>query len=173
MAGMSIAITDAQVRAMLDQIELALLPGSLVAFLEGDVQDYLAEQIEWRFAFEGDRASGDWDRLSEATVHIREQAGFMGDSPINERTGELLRYLTEHYDGRAIVGGAELQIPGDVSGTMEDKIRHAQVGAQPGENPLFPNSETPPRPVLALDEMDLEKVIELLSLYIVGFVLIP
>jgi hypothetical protein len=161
-----IDVFDADVANMVDRVMGALSPMGLDRFLSGDAHDYFAEEIEMRFAWEGDAASGDWDRLTDATQNIRQHAGFPPDGPINERTGDMLRYLTQHLDVTQLMDGAVMQIPGDASGEMERKIRHAQVGAKIGENPLFPNSSTPARPVLAIDEDDVVVVLAMLERHI-------
>lgn len=161
-------VFSADVDNMLDRTAMGLSPQGLDQFLSGDAHDFFAEEIMMRFAFEGDSASGDWERLTEATQNIRMHAGYPGDGPINERSGDLLRFLTENLDVTQLPDGAVMQIPGDASGEMERKIRHAQAGAKIGENPLFPNSSTPARPVLAVDEEDLLVVLTLLERHIMG-----
>ena len=168
--GMVVTVHDEMVKALVDKVWLALQPSMLEAFLVTDAHNYFAEQIELRFAWEGDAASGEWPRLSEATENIRAHAGFSPDGPINERTGQLLRYVTEHYDSQQLGLGAEMQIPGSATGEMERKIRHAQAGAAPGENPMFPGSSTPARPVLAVNEEDVLAIVAKLEMFIAGVV---
>lgn len=166
MTRIAVDIHDAAVRELVDRVMLALRPEVLRDFLIDDVRPYMQDEIVARFAFEGDDASGDWPRLSDATQNIRAHAGFGPDSPINERTGQLVEYLVANWDTFVDPIGANLVIPGEAQGSMEAKIRHAQVGSPAGENPLFPNSSTPPRPVLALDEENLVAVMEMIEAHL-------
>lgn len=161
-------VFTADIDRMVDTAAMGLSPQGLDQFLSTDAHDFFADEILMRFAYEGDAASGDWERLTDATQNIRSHAGYPADGPINERSGDLLRFLTQNLDVTQLPDGAVMQIPGDASGEMERKIRHAQVGAKVGENPLFPNSSTPARPVLAVDEDDLLMVLTLLERHIMG-----
>jgi hypothetical protein len=137
-------------------------------FLDLQVQPYLAREIIERFSVEGDEKSGSWAPLKEGTQAIRSELGYPPEGPINERTGELLKSLIEDYDLEVIENSAILQVPGNEPQEIEDKLQTAQMGRDPNPIPYF--GPTPPRPVLAVDESDLEALLLLLRNQIITFV---
>lgn len=164
----SVDVDSFQVEQMLRAVRLSISPSALVAFLDGPVQDHFAADIEMRFAYEGDAKSGDWPWLTDATNSIRRSQGFAEDSPINVRTGKLLDFVTTEFDSGPVAGGAQISIPGNApAGELENKLKHAQFGAT--DNPMPGARPTPPRPVLAFDETDMEVILGLLSIHILEF----
>jgi hypothetical protein len=138
---------------------------SLVAFLENEATFHFHDDIESRFEEEGDVKSGFWKPLSDATVDIRRSYGF-DDGPINVRTGEFKEFMLGDYDVRGFGTYAEMDVPG----TPRDPILQAKLEtAQQGRstNPIPEFGPTEARPVLAVSEMDLMKLVELLEFHIV------
>lgn len=145
---------------LLLRVNTALNPTALSEFLIGDVGPWLQERGRQRFAQEGDDVSGKWAPLQDSTQRIREagqQAGFWTvgpEHPINKRTGELEDYIT-HGVGTTIPwsSGSSLVFP-DPSPMPKDlraKLKTAQRGS--------PNPRTVARPVLGLNEQDLQVVL--------------
>lgn len=145
---------------------------SLYLFLTKEAQKYFGEQIARRFLTEGDSKSGPWAELSDATQDIRTAMGVPPAHPINIRTAllgnrdSLFDFVTEHYEARAGMEWAEIDIPGTSDPVQEAKLRTAQQGST--GNPLQ-YGDTPARPVLAdATEEDLQEVLMLLE----GFVMV-
>lgn len=152
------------VQGMLEVLDTALNPVAIAGFLGAVVSPHLQRRAIARFRSEGDSAvGGGWVPLAQATQEIRESQGFGAAHPINRRTGELERFITQN-PGHPVpnVLGATLTFPGaDPAGELENKVKVAQVGGtQPGMNP------TPPRPVLGIDEQDLVFVLTALATHI-------
>ena len=151
--------------AMLNSVMRAVGPTSLLSWLSGPADGYMTDEIVDRFAYEGDDKSGDWLPLTESTRRIREDLGFPGSNPINERTGGLLDFVMHSRDYISGSNWAGMEIPGDPGQVdLERKLLHAQRGAT--ENPRFPGAITPPRPVLAVDESDMESLLKILEMHI-------
>lgn len=127
-------------------------------FLQDYVDPVLRRRTEDRFANEGDDVSGPWEPLSPATVSIREGQGIGGAHPINVRTGGMRHHLVDDPPRIATHSlGATMWSPGtEGSGQMQKKVR----GAQQGEG------NAPPRPVLGVNEHDLEAVMVQLNNYL-------
>lgn len=130
----------------------ATSPHSLVTFLE----TYMEQRIQTRAQERFDKESaldigkgGSWEELKPSTVDYREAQGFPGQHPINRRTGELERYITQSdADTRMTATGATLRYPGSrATGELGKKVYVAQAGWR------FP--ETPARPVLGWGASDL------------------
>lgn len=154
-----------QTESMLSRTLRAVSGPSLATWLAGPVDGYFKDEIIDRFAFEGDDKSGQWAPLSDTTNRIREALGFPADDPINERTGELLEFVVQSREYMAGDDWAMMELPGDPdSFALEQKLTHAQLGAS--DNPLFPGSTTPPRPVLAVDPMDMEILLRMLQMHV-------
>lgn len=162
------------VQRMLHAADTAFSTTGLMSFLTMDVGPYLQTRAKGRFAAEGDDVSGKWAPLRPATEAIREAGRSqglwsVGDAhPINVRTGELEDYIT---GGQGAVfpsgmAGARIQYP-RITGkpTVRKKMKIAQKGG------LAPNSghQTPPRPVIGLNEQDLVFVLTSLSLHLRRF----
>lgn len=130
---------------------------SMSSVLDGPVADILSNRIEQRFASEGDEVSGPWAALKERTNAFREQQGFPTDHPINERTGNMKRWLTGHGFITIDPEGPNYSLPGDDN--AGDPFLNAKlITAQTGTNPTT-GGDTP-RPVLGLGEVDAELVAE-------------
>jgi hypothetical protein len=156
---------DSSVGRIISQIQWAVSGVALGSFLASMADPYMQDQIIGRFAIEGDKDSGPWDPLAPTTERIRDNLGFPPDHPINERTGELLRFVLYNRDFSSGSDWASMDIPGDPdSAQLEAKLRHAQMGAE--DNVLFPGSYTPPRPVLAVGPDDMEILLKMLELHV-------
>lgn len=115
-----------------------------------------------RFDQEGDDVSGPWMELAPSTQDIRARGewGVGPGSPINRRTGDLERYITESTAAVAPVAQAVTMVyPGKpAAGPLAIKVQTAQSGK--------PKPKTVPRPVLGVNEKDLLFVMTALSLYV-------
>lgn len=153
------------VEKMLDHLDQKLGPQGLTAFLSMTVFPYLMKRAKQRFADEGDSAVGKWAPLAPATEVIRQQMGYGGAHPINVRTGELERYITQGSVTSSVQAspmGAFLQHPSSSpSGKLKSKLKTAQKG-----DPKFGRSGVPPRPVLGMDEVDLGFIITALAFFV-------
>jgi hypothetical protein len=117
-----------------------------------EVTPYLQNRARARFEMEGDDVSGPWAPLTDATVAIRESAGFPGDHPINVRTGEMERFITGSRPTFAANPDAMMIFPGqDPVGKTYYKVQVAQKGTDV--------PPTPARPVIGIDEADLAYVL--------------
>lgn len=165
-SGMVLEIDDAAVLGLVDRVWEAVSGPSLEAFLRGPGHKYLANEVVARFAYQGDKKTGDWPDLSEATQNIREQQGFGADWPINIRTEEMFHVVTEEADFLMMTNEAEMVMPGQAgkSGLVAKKIQTAQEGSN--SNPIDGFGPTPPRPVLAADETDAIALVEVLALWV-------
>lgn len=160
-------VDDFDVQRLLLAVERAVSGPSLAVFLKGPVNQYLHEQIGLRFAYEGDKASGNWDPLSDATNSIRQTLGYPPVSPINVRTGEMEAWLTDPDSMDFTYGAwaAMLHIPGGAPTPLhEKKLDTAQKGST--SNPIPEFGPTPPRPVLAVDASDMATILEGLQVHI-------
>lgn len=162
------AIVEVDSKEAIDMIgrTMRVLSGDkLEDFLQGPAHDYFEDEIVQRFAHQGDRKSGHWPDLAASTNRIRRALGFPEDE-VNIRTEELFATVTEDAD-YYIMGdsAASMMLPGSAAtGVVAEKLRTAQLGKQ--TNPMFPGAVTPPRPVLAVDEDDMEALLERLSRWI-------
>lgn len=150
MLNMSFFIDVDDVQDVLDSLDTAHSPVALAAFFQGVIGPYLQERAKARFRNEGDDVSGPWAPLSSTTEAFRESGGFPPDHPINHRTGRLEYYITGTKVGAAptSTGGALLTFPANPPrGATAEKVKTAQYGK------LRPN--TPPRPVLGINEKDI------------------
>lgn len=152
--------------AMFAAVHHNLSPVGLAVFLKTVVDPYLRRRAKQRFASEGDDATGRWLPLTPATVQIRQSMGFPGPHPINHRTGQLERFITDR-PGRIGQAAAfsTLTLPGDSpTGELLEKFETAQVGKREGGR----GNVTPPRPVLRMNEADMLTVVTELAFYAVG-----
>lgn len=155
----------ADVDKMLFRLDEGLTGPVLAGFLAGPVQHFFGDEAAYRFGAEGDRSSGDWQELSDATVALRQKMGFSPDD-INMRTGDLYEFVTEHYEVRSGPGFAEIDMPGQASGELERKVETAQFGRV--DNPIPNFGPTPARPVIATDtEKDAEEVVVMLAEHVI------
>ena len=149
-SGMSVVLMGdtAGVSRMLTWLQMKLSNHGMMAFLAGAVYPYIKERAEQRFTSEGDDASGQWAPLRDATQHWRQSQGFSPQHPINVRTGELYRYITQST--AAIMPtpkGTIMRYPGkQARAHLREKVKTAQKGkAKPS---------TVARPVLVLGVRD-------------------
>lgn len=153
------------VNRMLGYVLRTVDGASLARWLVDDAHEYFREEIAMRFAYEGDKKSGAWAPLHDATIDIRRALGYGGDSPINERTGELFDFVTTQYDINMGQTWALLTFPGDPpTASARQKLETAQLGR--ADNPLDGYGPTTRRPVLAVDETDLMELMVSLESYI-------
>lgn len=148
---------------MVSRLSLLLSPVGMAAFLGGQVTPYLKQRAQSRFASEGDEAvGGPWAALLPATVQIRENLGLSGEHPINRRTGELERWVTDSAPSvLAGAGIATLVYPGNKPvGKLSEKVKTAQTGKRGG------GKSTAPRPVLGIDQTDYAAILMMLAVSI-------
>jgi len=151
---------------MLTRAMIALSGGSLAAWMDGPAQNHVHEDIALRFAYEGDSKSGNWEPLAEGTNAIRQALGFPPVTPINIRTGELERAVTEQDQITTGPDWAVLDIPGDdLDPLTRRKLETAQAGR--ADNPISGFGATPARPVLAVDESDMMVLLDTLAAHII------
>lgn len=164
-----VEIDATDVDRVVRQVEMSVSGPSLESWLRGDATDFFHNDIESRFYEEGDVKSGFWAPLSEATINIRRELGF-GAEPINRRTDEMFDFLTSDYPTHQGDVFASMDVPGKPNDPVtEQKLETAQRGR--AGNPIPEFGFTPPRPVLAVSEMDLAKLLESLQVHIVNFVI--
>lgn len=156
-------VTDIKsVEVLFKSMQYSLSPVGLATFMSQVVDPYLRRRAHERFASEGDDATGRWIPLKSSTVAIRTELGFPGAHPINRRTGQLERFITER-PGRIGQAGAftTLTLPDSVpSGELGKKFVAAQTGRVPGRK------EHAARPVLKLSERDMISVVTDLAFFI-------
>src|SRR6478735_10713497 len=154
--GMSVQLIGdaAGVQAMLEHLDTALNPVAIASFLGAEISPYLGRRAKARFSNEGDDVVGGWRPLSAATQNIRavgrsQGLWAVGDAhPINVRTHRLEEYVTSGIGNvTPNPAGAILQYPNPARANREtrEKMKTAQQG----------RSNTPPRPVLAVNERDM------------------
>lgn len=140
------------------------------------VDPWLQKRAEYRFGNEGDAASGKWKPLTAFTNEWRDLQGYPVEHPINVRSGALENWLTGVADG-TFLGSSSMSgtyywpgvhLPYDDFITA--KLEVAQVGSPPGRNKLFPNTTTPPRPVVAIDSTDVLALLTSFHDFIEAFV---
>lgn len=162
-AVVSIDVDSLPVERLLHAVEWATSGTSLRFFLENDAHEWFREEIFRRFMSDGDRKSGDWAPLKDATIDIRRALGF-GDDPINRRTDEMFEFVTTNYDIASGGNWAELNLPGDPPDPVTaQKLETAQRGSN--RNPLG-YGPTQPRPVLAVDQTDMAQLMLMLEVHI-------
>jgi hypothetical protein len=152
---------------MVQRVMEVLSGPNLENFLQTQAFPHFQDEIVQRFAHQGDRKSGHWPDLSDATQNIRSQEGFGPDWPVNIRTEEMFNEVTESADFSAGMASAEMMLPGrGLHGPVVEKLATAQLGKS--GNKMSANfGPTPPRPVLAVDETDLEVLLERLNGFII------
>lgn len=161
-ANVRITVDPGSTIRMMSTLELALMPYGLGNFLVAVASPYLRERAQARFHGEGDSVSGAWAPLAPYTQEDRERRGFSGSGPINKRTGELERFVTEATgETHLVFEGAELEMPGSGGGEVQKKFQTAQQGLDPNPIPGF--NPVPPRPVLAMNEQDTVDITRLLG----------
>lgn len=158
----SIIGDDAGVQAMLNRLNTALNPAAIATFLGAQIGPYIRERAQQRFKGEGDDVVGRWSPLKQATQAIRESQGFGAAHPINRRMGELEEYITHSRDAIAVHAlGATMTYPGQrPQGELKEKVTTAQMGRT--------KPKTVPRPVLGMNERDLEYILTALAFHIQG-----
>lgn len=151
--------------ALFARMDRSIAGPALAVFLQTQGQEFFHHDIEDRFNEEGDPKVGFWAPLKDATISIRESLGF-GDGPINRRTDEMFDALMGDYPVSMGPAYAEMKVPGPVSDLAARKIETAQHGA--AFNPVGWFGPTPPRPVLAVSEMDAQALMELYQVFFVA-----
>ncbi len=146
---------------MFSMIEFRLSAPMAMFFLAHTMEPWLRDRAEARFDAEGDDAAGRWQALHPTTEHFRQSQGFPASHPINHRTGELERYITQEPGRTAgVAGGVQLTFPGTPPGSkwLTQKLETAQRGRS------YPS--TPARPVLAVSWADMNFYMSVLAHYI-------
>lgn len=169
-----ITVDPFEIDKLMNHVMQAVSGPSLTEFLATTASDYYRDDIEARFYDEGDVKSGFWPDLKDATVAIRESLGFPGEHPINRRTDALYDYVIGPYQVTSGGDWAELEIPGGTPDPLtQKKLDTAQLGSKGGPRPssFGPSDvnfgDTPPRPVLAVGDMDISRLLELLERHII------
>lgn len=156
-----------QVDRVLTALEHLLEPRSLERFISSRVRPYLAERAAARFRAQGDnRVGGKWKKLADYTKDDREQRGYPRSRPINIRTHELERFITQSPGTLGVVAdGAQLMLPGNGG---SDRARRKFVVAQQGlsPNPIPGFRDVPARGVLGINDTDGRKLTMDLQRYI-------
>lgn len=143
-----VSVDGREADLLMRAIESTLMGSTLMDYLQDFMAPYMRRRAAERFAAEGDEASGTWQPLKDATVEIREKAGFPGEHPINKRTGELEAFMTRGNIDYTIQGNAaSMFFPGRTSGELAEKVKTAQRGK---EKPA-----TVARPVAAVSAVDM------------------
>lgn len=164
-----VEIDASDVDRVIHLVEASVSGPSLERWLRGDATDIFHKDIESRFYEEGDVKSGFWAPLSEGTINIRRQLGY-GPDPINRRTDEMFDFVTGNYPTHMGDGFATMDVPGKPNDPVTaTKLETAQRGR--ADNPIPEFNATPPRPVLAVSEMDLARLLESLQVHVVNFVI--
>lgn len=160
---LDINVQSDPVEQVLMKLDTAISPTGLMGFLAGAAVPWVRERAQSRFASEGDDVSGKWRPLAPATQEIRSRGEWPvgATSPINVRTTELERYITQ---SNAAVWehtlGATMKYPGTTPTrrSIVEKMRTAQKGRA--------NPRTPARPVLGLNEKDLSAITGFLVIHV-------
>lgn len=149
-----VVVDKSTVEFALAKIVANTSPIELASWLANEVDAFFMGRSRSRFTSEGDDASGGWAPLALATINIRESMGFGGQHPINVRTGELRQFMLDGGNTSPTGEGAVYIYPGtNPTGRVGQKFTTAQQGKAWG------GRYTPPRPVLAIDETDVEFVL--------------
>lgn len=152
-------IEQETVYALLDRVDIGFSSKAWAAFLVATMAPHLQQRASARFAGHGDDVVGQWAPLKASTERFRTQQGFPAARPINHRTGELERLLTQgmNFISAPVGPVAELTFPNLPSGELRDKLETAQKGkAKPS---------TVPRPVIGLGHTDLMFLLAAMGVY--------
>lgn len=159
---------------LLSKLEMRLSSPSIAGFLGQVVDPYIRRRARDRFAEEGDDVSGPWEPLSETTQRIRESMGYGPTGPINVRTTQMERYVTQSPERLVAHSlGATLYSPGgNPTGELRSKLARAQgskrkVQGRPGRRGGGMGF-TPPRPVIGVNERDLIWTMGALKAFVEG-----
>lgn len=163
-------VLEEDVLAALAAMARATGSASLAMFLETVMEEWFEMRAARRFATEGDSASGKWEELLFPETHdIREAKGFPRAHPINRRTGELQDWVLTAGGTVSPFGSGDGAILTWPDLPTSDELRTKYDTAQRGK----PNPYTPPRPVVAMDMVDLERALDALEKWIVHMVESP
>lgn len=155
-------VDDEGVRQAFIQLDKAISPRSLITFMRTKVTPYFRSQFDASFTLEG--RTREWSSLSELwTVSEREEKGFGGAHPIQQRTGDL-RSLVTGFHGETWVAAGEVyyQIPDNSE--LFEKYIGLQMGINP--NPLPGHDPIPARPMVEMVSSDVEMLLSMLSRHI-------
>lgn len=166
----SVEVDVTSVEAAIDGIMRSIEPIGLNEFLQELVKPFMQNQMINRFSSNGGgEIGGAWAPLEESTIAIRNALGYYEDDAVNERSGQLLDHMltsTISETGE----GSQMVIPEESSNTeLNRKLRTAQSGYVQGPSDMIPGAYTPPRPVLDLGLVDVEQILAMLQVHIVGF----
>lgn len=138
-----------------------ILGAGMGAFMRTAMDPYLRRTAASYFRQQGGPGAGQavipWQPLEPATEQIRIAQGYQ-PGPINDRSGEMKRFITQQPNPQILSGPglATMFWPGAPSNQeTAKKLRTAAGGkAQP---------KTPPRPVIGVTQSDVVNTISLLS----------
>lgn len=152
----TVVADTSSVEALLLAANAALSPVGLGGWLGGPMTQQMQQRAAERFRVEG-TDEGPWAPLRDATINWRESLGFP-PGPINRRTGELERYITQSDSSVVPHGeGVSAIFPGSSpSGELAEKLATAQGAESP---------RVPARPVLGLGAPDVEFALASLTAY--------
>ena len=165
-----VIVDDAATEALIRRVEARLTGNNLEVFLRGPAHEYFSQEIAWDFEGGGKGAGGGkWEGLHDATQDIRQALGYNPTSPVNVRTGEMERVLTEEADFFSGMDEATMILPGSAGGAnraISEKIKTAQEG-KPSGNALG-LGPTLPRPVLGISAWNAEQVLTALNVWMMN-----
>jgi hypothetical protein len=143
-----------QAFALLDRAYEFFGQGPMVDFLDAEWSQIMQTAARRRFTNEASESDGAWAQLRPATNKFRVRQGFPPEHPINQRTGEMRRYLdTATIDYRASDGLVTATWPEKASGELLHKLQVAQ-----GASSRRGDQNTPARPVLDATEDNLDEL---------------
>lgn len=152
-----------EVRKALERFDRATDATRLAAWLVTDAEEHLQVRAAARFESEGDSASGQWHELRPRTVEIRKWLGLPGEHPINRRRGNLRSFVTSAQGlPKRGSGEATLIWPGKIPRDVLKKYKGAQQGAKRTKVA----GGSPPRPAVAINEIDSAMLTESLGAWI-------
>ena len=163
----SVEVDASSALKVFEGVDRALQGAELAPFLDHIAGPHFQDRISKRFQHAGDQASGKWPALSPATTKIKLALGVDYPFMPNRRSQRMEDFLTSsHVASASGPYEAELRFPEQPKDAlMERKLRVAQEG----DNANFMGlGSTPPRPVLAVDSLDLREMVGLLSRWIVA-----
>lgn len=152
-------VDDSAVEAYLDKLTDVISTASITEWLDVSVETYLHDRASKRFAAEGDDVTGSWAPLSPYTIADRLAQGY-NEGPILHRTGALENFVT---NSQGEIVSDEVSVTLTTPGPAEDaglalKFAVHQTGSS--------KMRIPARPMLGINEQDVETILESLTLHI-------
>lgn len=128
-------------------------------WLDVTVETYLHDRAKARFGGQGDDVSGAWAQLSPYTIADRLAKGY-GEGPILHRTGALEQYVTTspgEITASDVAVTLQTPMPAE-DATLAVKFAVHQKGSR--------RNKTPARPMIGINETDVETILTSLALHI-------